>query len=84
VMEGSKLEAIKEAESHVALMFEEDKKALSLRLEEKQQESDQCKIRVHELEAQLAFKETELDRTRHELEVSIPFMSRMQISVMIY
>lgn len=69
MMEGSKIEAIKEAELHVASIFEEEKKTLNSRLEEKQLESDRYKYRVHELESQLAYKESELQRTRLDMEV---------------
>jgi hypothetical protein len=71
VIEGSKMDAIKEAEVHAASIFEEEKKALLSRLEEKHSESDRYKFRVHELEAQLSFKESELQRTRLDLEVII-------------
>ena len=63
------MEAIKEAEVHVAALFEEEKKNLISRLEEKNLESEKYKLKAHDLEAQNVFKELELQRTRSDLEV---------------
>ena len=71
VIEGSKMEAIKLAEVHAASLYEEEKKSLMLRLEEKQLECEKYRYKLNELESQLIFKESELHRYRIDLEVRL-------------
>jgi len=79
LIEGSKMEAIKEAEVHAASMFEDEKRFLCSRLEEKQLETDRYKYRIHDLEAQIAIKDSELQRTRLDLEVGVMISSQILI-----